>query len=201
MMPVMDSDAELVLRLRSGDEQAFTGLVGRYQQPMLQLAASFVPNRAVAEEVVQDTWLAVLRGLDGFEGRSSLKTWLFRILVNRARTTGTKEQRSVPVADPEPAVDPSRFGGDGGWADPPEHWIEAAESRIEAGKLAHRVRAWIDDLPPRQREVVLLRDVEEMSSEEVCAVLSLTEGNQRVLLHRGRSKLRQLFEDEHGEVR
>jgi RNA polymerase sigma-70 factor (ECF subfamily) len=201
MMPVMDSDGELLARLRSGDEQAFTGLVGRYHQPMLQLAASFVPNRAVAEEVVQDTWLAVLRGLDGFEERSSLKTWLFRILVNRARTTGTKEQRSVPVADPEPAVDPSRFDGGGGWADPPEHWIEAAESRIEAGKLAHRVRAWIDELPARQRDVVLLRDVEEMSSEEVCAVLALTEGNQRVLLHRGRSRLRQLFEDEHREVR
>ena len=197
----MDSDAELVRRLRSGDEHAFTGLVERYHQPMLALAASFVPNLAVAEEVVQDTWLAVLRGLDGFEGRSSLKTWLFRILVNRARTTGTKEQRSVPVADPEPAVDPSRFDGSGGWADPPEHWIEAAEGRIEAGKLAHRVRAWIDDLPARQREVVLLRDVEGMSSEEVCTVLSLTEGNQRVLLHRGRSRLRQLFEDEFREVR
>lgn len=197
----MDSDAEFVRRLRSGDEHAFTGLVERYHQPMLALAASFVPNLAVAEEVVQDTWLAVLRGLDGFEGRSSLKTWLFRILVNRARTTGTREQRSVPVADPEPAVDPARFDGAGGWADPPEHWIEAAEGRIEAGKLAHRVRAWIDDLPARQREVVLLRDVEGMSSEEVCTVLSLTEGNQRVLLHRGRSRLRQLFEDEFREVR
>jgi RNA polymerase sigma-70 factor (ECF subfamily) len=197
----MDSDAELVHRLRSGDEHAFTGLVERYHQPMLQLAASFVPNLAVAEEVVQDTWLAVLRGLDGFEGRSSLKTWLFRILVNRARTTGTKEQRSVPVADPEPAVDPSRFDGSGGWADPPEHWIEAAEGRIEAGKLAHRIRAWIDELPARQREVVLLRDVEGMSSDEVCSVLSLTEGNQRVLLHRGRSRVRQLFEDEFREVR
>jgi RNA polymerase sigma-70 factor (ECF subfamily) len=197
----MDSDAELVHRLRSGDEHAFTGLVERYHQPMLRLAASFVPNRAVAEEVVQDTWLAVLRGLDGFEGRSSLKTWLFRILVNRARTTGTREQRSVPVADPEPAVDPARFDGSGGWSDPPEHWIEAAEGRAEAGKLAHRVRAWINELPARQREVVLLRDVEGMSSEEVCAVLALTEGNQRVLLHRGRSRLRQLFEDEYREVR
>jgi RNA polymerase sigma-70 factor (ECF subfamily) len=197
----MDSDAELVRRLRSGDEHAFTGLVERYHQPMLALAASFVPNLAVAEEVVQDTWLAVLRGLDGFEGRSSLKTWLFRILVNRARTTGSREQRSVPVADPEPAVDPARFDGAGGWADPPEHWIEAAEGRVEAGKLAHRVRAWIDELPARQREVVLLRDVEGMSSEEVCTVLSLTEGNQRVLLHRGRSRLRQLFEDEFREAR
>ncbi|HXJ26263.1 MAG TPA: RNA polymerase sigma factor, partial [Streptosporangiaceae bacterium] len=200
-LPAMEPDAELLRQLRAGDEQAFVALVERYNGSMLRLAASFVPSRAVAEEVVQDTWLAVLRGLDGFEGRSSLKTWLFRILVNRARTTGSKEQRSVPVADPEPAVDPSRFDGAGGWADPPEHWIEAAEGRIEAGKLAHRVRAWIDDLPARQREVVLLRDVEGMSSEEVCTVLSLTEGNQRVLLHRGRSRLRQLFEDEFREAR
>ncbi|HEY2263419.1 MAG TPA: RNA polymerase sigma factor, partial [Streptosporangiaceae bacterium] len=142
-----------------------------------------------------------LRGLERFEGRSSLKTWLFRILVNRARTTGTKEQRSVPVADPEPAVDPSRFGGDGGWSDPPEHWIEAAERRMEAGKLADRIKAWLVELPSRQREVVLLRDVEGMSSEEVCTVLELSEGNQRVLLHRGRSRLRQLFEDEFRGVR
>ena len=197
----MNPDSELLHRLRSGDERAFTVLVERYHEPMLGLAASFVPNRAVAEEVVQDTWLAALRGLDAFEGRSSLKTWLFRILVNRARSAGSREQRSIPVADPEPAVDPSRFGGDGGWADPPEHWIEAAERRMEAGKLAGQVRVWIDDLPARQREVVLLRDVEGMSSEDVCAVLALTEGNQRVLLHRGRSRLRQLFEDEFREVR
>jgi RNA polymerase sigma-70 factor, ECF subfamily len=197
----MESDGDLVLRLRSGDERAFVSLVGRYHEPMLRLAVSFVPSRAVAEEVVQDTWLALLRGLDGFEGRSSLKTWLFRILVNRARTTGTRENRSVPVADPEPAVDPSRFDASGGWADPPEHWIEAAEGRMEAGKLADRVRVCIDELPARQREVVILRDVEEMSSEEVCAVLAISEVNQRVLLHRGRSRLRQLFEDEFREVR
>ena len=129
ILSVMESDGELLLRLRSGDERAFVGLVERYHEPMLHLAASFVPSRAVAEEVVQDTWLALLRGLEGFEGRSSLKTWLFRILVNRARTTGTREQRSVPVADPEPAVDPSRFDGSGSWADPPEHWIEVAEGR------------------------------------------------------------------------
>ena len=121
--------------------------------------------------------------------------------MNRARSTGSKEQRSAPVADPEPAVDPTRFDGDGGWADPPEHWIEAAERRMEAGKLADRIRAWIGELPARQREVVLLRDIEGMSSDEVCAVLALTEGNQRVLLHRGRSRLRQLFEDEFREVR
>jgi RNA polymerase sigma-70 factor (ECF subfamily) len=201
ILSVMDSDGELLLRLRSGDERAFVSLVERYHQPMLHLAASFVPSRAVAEEVVQDTWLALLRGLEGFEGRSSLKTWLFRILVNRARTTGAREQRSVPVADPEPVVDPTRFDGSGGWADPPEHWIEVAEGRLQAGKLAYRIRAWIDELPARQREVVLLRDVEGMSSEEVCTVLALSEGNQRVLLHRGRSRLRQLFEDEFREVR
>jgi RNA polymerase sigma-70 factor (ECF subfamily) len=200
-LPVMDPDGELLLRLRSGDERAFVSLVERYHQPMLQLAASFVPSLAVAEEVVQDTWLAVLRGLEGFEGRSSLKTWLFRILVNRARTTGVREQRSVPVADPEPVVDLSRFDASGGWADPPEHWIEAAEDRMEAGKLVNRIRTWMDVLPARQREVVLLRDVEGMSSEEVCTVLALSEGNQRVLLHRGRSRLRQLFEDEFREVR
>jgi RNA polymerase sigma-70 factor (ECF subfamily) len=194
-------DGELLLRLRSGDEQAFVSLVGRYQEPMLRLAASFVPSRAVAEEVVQDTWLAALRGLDGFEGRSSLKTWLFRILVNRARTTGSKEQRSVPVADPEPVVDPARFDGSGGWADPPERWIEAAEVRMEASKLADRIRAWINELPGRQREVVLLRDVEGMTSGDVCAVLAITEGNQRVLLHRGRSRLRQMLEGEFREVR
>ena len=103
----MEADGELLIRLRSGDERAFVGLVQRYQEQMLQLAAGFVPSRAVAEEVVQDTWLAVLRGLDAFEARSSLKTWLFSILVNQARTTGTREHRSVPVADPEPAVDPA----------------------------------------------------------------------------------------------
>jgi RNA polymerase sigma-70 factor, ECF subfamily len=197
----MDSDGELLLRLRSGDERAFVSLVERYHEPMLRLAVSFVPSRAVAEEVVQDTWLALLRGLDGFEGRASLKTWLFRILVNRARTTGTRENRSIPVADPDPAVDPSRFDASGGWADPPEHWIEAAEGRMEAGKLADRIRIRMDELPARQREVVILRDVEEMSSEEVCSVLAISEVNQRVLLHRGRSRLRQLFEDEFREVR
>ena len=201
ILSVMESDEELLRRLRSGDERAFIGLVERYNEPMLRLAASFVPSRAIAEEVVQDTWLGLLRGLGGFEGRSSLKTWLFRILVNQARKTGTRENRSVPVADPEPVVDPARFDASGSWADPPEHWIEVAEGRLEAGKLAHRIRVWIDDLPARQREVVLLRDVEGMSSEEVCGVLALSDANQRVLLHRGRSRLRQLFENEFRGVR
>jgi len=192
----MEAEGELLTRLRSGEEGAFVSLVQRYQEQMLRLAAGFVPSRAVAEEVVQDTWLAVLRGLDAFEGRSSLKTWLFSILVNQARTTGSKEQRSVPVPDPEPAVDPARFDASGAWADPPERWIEAAEDRLEAGKLAGRIRVLIDELPARQREVVLLRDVEELTSDEVCSVLAISDGNQRVLLHRGRSRLRELFDDE-----
>jgi RNA polymerase sigma-70 factor (ECF subfamily) len=194
----MDGDASLLRRLRDGDEQAFTALIERYNASMLRLAMSFVTSRAVAEEVVQDTWLAVLRGLDRFEERSSLRTWLFTILVNRARTTGVREARSVPVGDAGPAVDASRFGPSGGWAVPPEHWIEEAENRIDAVKLSELLRIGLDSLPVRQREVVLLRDVETLTSAEVCQVLAISEANQRVLLHRGRSKLRQLLETELG---
>ena len=197
----MESDAEVLRRLRAGDEEAFVTLVERYNGSMLRLALSFVPSRAVAEEVVQDTWLAVLRGLGRFEGRSSLRTWMFTILVNRARTTGVREQRTVPVADAGPVVDASRFGPNGAWSVPPEHWIEEAEERIEAGKLAGLLKTAIDGLPPRQREVVLLRDVEGMSSTEVCSVLAISEANQRVLLHRGRGKLRQVLEGHFGGSR
>ena len=194
----MEPDAELLGRLRAGDEQTFVALVERYNGSMLRLAASFVPSRAVAEEVVQDTWLAVLRGLPAFQGRASLRTWMFTILVNRARTTGSREQRTIPVADAGPVVDASRFGPDGAWSAPPEHWIEEAEDRIEAEKLGGLLKTAIDGLPGRQREVVLLRDVEGMSSAEVCDVLSISEANQRVLLHRGRGKLRQVLETELG---
>ena len=182
--------------MRDGDERAFVSLVERYNDSMLRLATSFVPSRAVAEEVVQDTWLAVLRGIAGFEGRSSFRTWLFRILVNRARTTGTREHRSIPLADAGPVVDASRFAPNGTWASPPEHWIEEAEDRMAAGMLAGRLRSAIDGLPDRQREVVTLRDVDGMTSEEVCQVLAISEANQRVLLHRGRSRLRQALETE-----
>jgi len=197
----MESDADLLRRLRAGDEQAFVALVERYNGSMLRLALSFVPSRAVAEDVVQDTWLAVLRGLAGFEGRSSLQTWMFTILVNRARTTGTREQRTIPVADAGPVVDASRFGPDGAWSAPPEHWIEEAEDRIEAGKLAVLLRSAMDGLPARQREVVVLRDVQGMSSADVCSILAISEANQRVLLHRGRGKLRQVLESELGSGR
>jgi RNA polymerase sigma-70 factor, ECF subfamily len=200
-LPAMESDEELLRRLRAGDERAFVTLVERYNGSMLRLALSFVPSRAVAEEVVQDTWVAVLRGLAGFEGRSSLRTWIFTILVNRARTTGSREQRTIPVADTGPVVDASRFGPDGAWSSPPELWIEEAEDRIEAGKLTDLLRSAIDGLPDRQREVVVLRDVEGMSSAEVCSALAISEANQRVLLHRGRGKLRQALESELGSGR
>jgi len=180
-----DPDADLLGRLRAGDEQAFVILVRRHHAAMLRLACGYVPSVAVAEEVVQDTWLGVLRGLGGFEGRSSFRT-------------GARERRSVPVGDPEPAVDPSRFDGTGHWAAPPERWVEEADRRLDAAKLAGRLRSAIDDLPDRQREVVTLRDIEGLSSEEVCSVLEISEGNQRVLLHRGRSRLRQALETEFG---
>jgi RNA polymerase sigma-70 factor, ECF subfamily len=197
-LPTMESDEGLLRRLRAGDEGAFVTLVERHNGAMLRLALSFVPSRAVAEEVVQDTWLAALRGLAAFEGRSSLKTWLFTILVNRARTTGVRESRSVPIADAGPVVDASRFGPDGGWATPPEHWIEEAEDRIDAVKLSDLLRVVLDTLPERQREVVRLRDVEELTSADVCEVLAISEANQRVLLHRGRARLRQALESELG---
>jgi RNA polymerase sigma-70 factor, ECF subfamily len=197
-LPAMDADASLLRRLRDGDEQAFAALVERYHLPMIRLALSFVSSQAVAEEVVQDTWLAVLRGLDRFEERSSLRTWMFAILVNRARTTGVREARSVPVADAGPVVDASRFGPSGAWVVPPEHWIEEAENRVDAVKLSELLRLGLVGLPARQREVVVLRDVEGLSSAEVCGVLAISEANQRVLLHRGRSKLRQVLESELG---
>jgi RNA polymerase sigma-70 factor, ECF subfamily len=196
-----DSDACLLERLRDGDEEAFVLLVQRYSDSMLRIAAGYVPGHSVAEEVVQDTWLAVLRGLGAFEGRSSVRTWLFRILVNRARTAGARERRSVPMGDElGPAVDRSRFDAGGQWSAPPEHWRDQIDDRISADAMVSVLRAAILELPPRQREVVTLRDVEGMTSGEVCGVLELTEANQRVLLHRGRSRLRQVLETEFGRA-
>jgi RNA polymerase sigma-70 factor (ECF subfamily) len=193
-----ESDGELLGRLRAGDEQAFAILVRRYHAPMLQLALTFVPGPAVAEEVVQDTWVGVLRGIGGFEGRSSVRTWLFRILVNRAKTTGARERRSVAVADPEPAVSGSRFDEAGAWASPPEHWSDQIDDRLRAAKMAGRVHSAVEDLPGLQRQVVMLRDMQELSSDEVCSVLGISAVNQRVLLHRGRSRLRRVLESEFG---
>ncbi len=166
---------------------------------MVRLASTFVPA-AAAEEVVQDTWLVVLRGIDRFEGRSSLRTWLMRILVNRARTTGAKERRTSPMADVERAVDPNRFDHNGAWAVPPLPWVEQADDRLAADAAGPLMRSALHELPSLQRQVVALRDVDGLTSREVCDVLEISEGNQRVLLHRGRSRLRRALETELGRA-
>lgn len=197
-------DHDLVTRLRQGDEAAFTRLIDQHHGALRRLARTFVSSDAAAEEVVQDTWVAVLDGLAAFEGRSSLKTWIFRILVNRAKTKGVREARTVPMSamgsdDPETAeavVDPSRFNTKGMWSAPPQRWEAETPAQLVLRKeLVGELERAIDQLPERQRRVVVMRDALGWSSEEVCNVLELNETNQRVLLHRARSRLRALLED------
>ncbi|MGA8725852.1 MAG: sigma-70 family RNA polymerase sigma factor [Acidimicrobiales bacterium] len=188
-------DAHLIEGARAGDEQAFVRLVERYQGPLVRLARAYVPTDAVAEEAVQETWMGVVRGIDRFEGRSSFKTWLFRILVNRARSAGAREPRDIPLDQHGRSVPPERFDDRGAWAHPIEPW-EQSDDRLVAASWSKSLVAALAQLPPRQREVVLLRDVEGLESGEVCDVLGITEGNQRVLLHRGRSRLRGTLENE-----
>lgn len=192
--PVVEADSGLVDRLRSGDEAAFVELVSTYQPRLLRVAEATVGSRAVAQEVVQDTWLAVVRGVDRFEGRSSLKTWLFRVMLNRARSAGAREQRA---GRPDEAVE-ERFDAQGAWSTPPEPWADRAEDRLVAENLSRRVHELLPQLADSQRQVVVLRDVEGLSSADVAELLGLTEGNQRVLLHRGRMRLRQLLAAEMG---
>ena len=187
--PVRDDDGALVAGLRAGDEDAFTALVRQYQPAMLRLAEATVGSRAVAQEVTQETWLAVMRGVDRFEGRSSLKTWLFRILVNRARSAAGKEERA---GRPE-VIDDERFDSSGAWVAPPEPWADRADDRLIAAQLAGRVQALLAELPDAQRQVVVLRDVEGLAADEVAELLGVSDGNQRVLLHRGRARLRHLL--------
>jgi RNA polymerase sigma-70 factor (ECF subfamily) len=196
-----DPDAELVDRLRAGDEDAFVELAEKYRSVMLSLALGHVPSSAVAEEVVQDTWIGVLRGIGRFERRSTFRTWLFRIVINRAVSAAVREHRSVPVDDVEPVAGGSRFDAAGNWAVPPEPWADQVEDRVLAAKMAPRILAAIGELPPGQRDVVTLRDVQGLSSAEVCRALDISEANQRVLLHRGRSWLRQVIESEFGGTR
>lgn len=201
-------EQRLVELLRQRDEAAFSELVDRYGATMLRVASLYVGSRAVAEEVVQETWLAVLQGIDRFERRASFKTWLFRVLTNRAKTRGVREARTVPftslaetgVEGYEPAVDPDRFfGADyrfaGHWTAYPQRWEDVPERRLLASETQACIAAAIEALPPTQRAVITMRDVEGWSSEDVCNALELSETNQRVLLHRARSKVRQALED------
>lgn len=187
-------------RLLAGDEETFVALIRQHQQVMVRLARSYVPSEAVAEEVVQETWLALLRGLPTFEGRSSVKTWLYAILFNRARTAGLKERRQTPVEDPERAVDQGRFDRKGSWSYPPVPWEDQVEDRVRAGQLTKSIQIAIDQLPSTQRDVLTLRDVEGMTAADACQILGLGQGHQRVLLHRARSRLRNVLEAEFGEV-
>jgi RNA polymerase sigma-70 factor (ECF subfamily) len=200
-------DLALVEALRAGDETAFMMLVERYQPAMLRIARMYVSTRAVAEDVVQDAWVGVLKGLDRFEGRSSLRTWIFRILVNTAKTRGQREARSVPfssvwAADPEvePSVEPDRFlslghpGPPGRWAEPPAGWASTPEERLLSKETLAEVSRAIDALPPNQREVITMRDVLGWTSADVRNALDISETNQRVLLHRARAKVRRALE-------
>jgi RNA polymerase sigma-70 factor (ECF subfamily) len=192
----VEADSELLAELRAGREEAFVRLVERYHGHLLRLAATMVPSRAVAEEVVQDTWMAVMRGADRFEGRSSFKTWLFRILANRARSAGAHEGRSGSARGP--AVDPACFDQSGAWLQPVEPWTERVDDVLDAARLGPALRSALEALPSRQRQVVVLRDVEGLSSDEVCGVLGVSKGNERVLLHRGRAGLRQALDVQMG---
>ena len=204
---IYSDDAVLVPALRDGDEAAFAWLLDRYGQPLRRLAMNYVQSRGVADEVVQDTWMGVINGIDRFERRSSLKTWLFRILANVARSRGVRERRTVPFAGTgsaledgaEPALDPDRFRPDGSdfaghWVSYPAAWEHEPEDRIEAGETVDVVRDAMRHLPAAQQEVMTLRDVEGWTSTEICDALNISETNERVLLHRARSKVRTALE-------
>jgi RNA polymerase sigma-70 factor, ECF subfamily len=202
----LPDDQSLVEALQRGEESAFVALVEAYQGLLVRLAMPYVAHRAMAEDVVQETWLGVLRGLDRFEARSSLKTWICRILVNRARTRAQRDGRLVPFSSftapdaeaDEPVVDPSRFHtsghNQGHWMSMVQSWDDLPEESLLSDETRERVRAAIEALPANQRTVITLRDVEGWQAPDVCAALEISEANQRVLLHRARGKVRQALE-------
>jgi RNA polymerase sigma-70 factor, ECF subfamily len=205
-------DEWLIAALRRGDSDAFATLVDRHSSAMVRVAMAYVPSRAVAEDAVQETWIAVMRGIEGFEGRSSLKTWIFRILTNVAMRSGARERRSTPFSalaeaedTGEPSVDPERFlpaGHElfpGHWVIAPARW-PLPEEGLLAGETRGLIAAAIAELPVAQRTVIALRDVEGWSSEEVCEALEISAGNQRILLHRARSRVRGAVESYYGAV-
>jgi RNA polymerase sigma-70 factor, ECF subfamily len=201
-------EAALLARLRGGDRAAFAALVGRHGAALLRFALTFVRDRSVAEEVVQDTWMAALDSLDGFEGRSSLRTWLFQIAANRARTRFAREGRSVafsalgsagPGGERAPGADD--FDAAGGWREPPGRWSEESPERLALGRETQAaIEAAIAGLPEAQRAVITLRDVDGLETEEICSLLGITVTNQRVLLHRARMRVREALRGYLGEA-
>jgi RNA polymerase sigma-70 factor, ECF subfamily len=187
-------DPALLARLKTGEESAFETLVHRYDGSMHRVASNFVRTPAAADDVVQETWLAVIRGLDGFEQRSSLSTWIFRILINRARTRAAREARSVPFSalesDEGPAVEPDAFGSDGRWRSAPARLETDPEASVLTDELRAHLLEAVEGLAPAQRVVVTLRDIVGLDAEDVCSLLQISDGNQRVLLHRARARLR-----------
>jgi RNA polymerase sigma-70 factor (ECF subfamily) len=202
--PVAADEAALVARLRDGDERAFEETVERFYPAMIAIARGRVRSRAVADEVVQEAWLGVLRGLDRFEGRSSLRTWVLQIVANIARTRAVRKGRSVPFSSlelegDEPIVEPERFRRPddpypGHWKSYPTDWETLPEQQLLARETLELVQRAIEELPDTQRTVITLRDMTGCSSEEVCEILSISEGNQRVLLHRARARIRAQLE-------
>ena len=203
--PAAESDEHIVAALRAGDERTFRELFERSYPMMKRVARAYVASDAVAEEIVQDTWMAIVTGIERFEGRSALGTWMFSILTNQAKTHSARERRALPFSGvapghmEEPAVDPDRFQKDGEawpghWATPPRPW-QKPERRLLSLEARDRLKQALAELPDRQRLIVGLRDVDGHSSEEVCDLLGISQENQRVLLHRGRSRLRAILDE------
>ena len=193
-------DQDLVEQLIRGDSLAFDKLVSMYHGALLRLAKTITGDTSVAEEVVQDTWIAVIHGLRRFEGRASLKTWIFRILTYQARKRARRERRSIAWSalfstdDDQPAVDPSRFNSSGHWITPPAPWFDSPEEKTIRADMVQHLSDALPTLPEAQQAVVSLRDVHGWTAQEVCDLLDITKSNQRVLLHRGRSRLRNILE-------
>jgi RNA polymerase sigma-70 factor, ECF subfamily len=195
-------DDRLVALVRTGDDDAFATLVRRHSPALLRLARRYVPSDAVAEDVVQETWIGVIRGLERFERRSTFKSWLFRILVNRAKTRGVREHGSVPFASlgsPDgkdgPTADPMHVLPKGSWASLPNRWQDDPEAALQSKEARRKVQEAIDALPQRQRNVIVLRVLQGLDSDEVRNMLDVSESNERVLLHRARAKLRVALEE------
>ena len=198
--PCDDRDAELVARLRAGEEAAYTEIVRRYHGALVRVASAHVRSAALAEEIAQDAWVAVLNGLARFEGRSSFRTWLFTIAANQAKTRGAREARTLPFSalardesEHERPVEADRFLEDGHWGDAPAEW-RSPEARLQDGETLAQIERAIAALPEAQRTVITLRDVRGLDADEVCELLGISDGNQRVLLHRARAKVRRMLE-------